>query len=152
MTQRLFIHCLAAAAKSLQSCPTLYDPIDGSPQGSPIPGIFPGKNTGVGCHFLSNAWKWKVKVKSLSHVRLLATPWTAAHQALPSTGFSCNIPKRHQAVYAIDTMKPPVLQRSLFKSDCTWVHFLKKIRAGKKRCTVCPDECNCDETDLMGLS
>ena len=48
----------------------------------------PGKNIGVGCHFLSNAWKWKVNVKSLSRVRLFATPWTAAHQAPPSMGFS----------------------------------------------------------------
>ena len=48
----------------------------------------PGKNTGVGCHFFSNAWKWKVKVKSLSRVWLLATPWTAAYQAPPSMGFS----------------------------------------------------------------
>ena len=48
----------------------------------------PGKNTGVGCHFLLHAWKWKVKVKSLSHVRLLATPWTAAHQAPLPMGFS----------------------------------------------------------------
>ena len=47
----------------------------------------PGKNTGVGCHF-SNAWKWKVKVKSLSHAQLLATPSTAAHQASPFMGFS----------------------------------------------------------------
>ena len=74
----------AAAAKSLQSCPTLCDPIDGSPPGSPVPGI----NTGVGCHFLLQCIKVKVKVKSLSRVRLLATPWTAAYQAPPSMGFS----------------------------------------------------------------
>ena len=49
----------ATAAKSLQSCSTLCDPIDGSPQGSPIPGIFPGKNTGVGCHFLLQCMKMK---------------------------------------------------------------------------------------------
>ena len=54
----------------------------------PHPWDSPGKNTGVGCHSFSNAWKWKVKVKSLSCVRLLATPWTAAHQAPPSMGFS----------------------------------------------------------------
>ena len=54
----------------------------------PHPWDSPGKNPGVGCHFLSNAWKWKVKVKLLSHVRLLATPWTAAHQAPPSMEFS----------------------------------------------------------------
>ena len=65
----------AATAKSLQSCPTLCDPIDGSPWGS-HPWDSPGKNTGVGCHFLLQAWKWKVKVKSLSRVWLLGTPWT----------------------------------------------------------------------------
>ena len=72
------------AAKSLRTCSTLCDPIDGSPPGSPIP----GKNTGVGCHFLFHAWKWKVKVKLLSHVWLLATSWTAAYQTPPSMGFS----------------------------------------------------------------
>ena len=123
--------CSAAAAKSLQSCPTLCDPIDGSPPGSPVPGIlqartlesesevaqscptlldpmdcslpgssihgifqarvlewvaiaFSNKNTGVGCHFLLQC----VKVKSLSHVWPLATPWTAAYQAPLSMGFT----------------------------------------------------------------
>ena len=78
----------AAAAKSLQSCPTLWDPVNGSPPGSPVPGILQGKNTGWVAISFSSAWKWKVKGKSLSHVRLIATPWTAAHQALPSMGFS----------------------------------------------------------------
>ena len=77
----------AAAAKSLQSCPTLCDPIDGSPPGS-CPWDSPGKNTGVGCHFLLQCIKCKVKVKSLSHVQLLATPWTAAYQAALPMGFS----------------------------------------------------------------
>jgi len=77
----------AAAAKSLQSCPTLLDPIDGSPSGSPIPGnLQAGTLEWVAISF-SNAWKWKVKVKSLRWVRLLATPWTAAHQAPPPMGF-----------------------------------------------------------------
>ena len=75
----------AAAAKSLQSCPTLCDPIDGSPR-LPCPWDSPGKNTGVGCHFLLQSVK--VKVKSLSRVRLLVTPRTTAYQAPPSTGFS----------------------------------------------------------------
>ena len=68
----------AAAAKSLQSCPTLCDPIDGSPPGSPVPGILQARTLEWVAISFSNAWKWKVKVKSLSHVRLLATPWTAA--------------------------------------------------------------------------
>ena len=78
----------AAAAKSLQSCPTLCDPIDGSPPGSPIPGILQARTLEWVAISFSNACKWKVKVKSLSRVRLLATPWTAAYQAPPSMGFS----------------------------------------------------------------
>ena len=78
----------AAAAKSLQSCPTLCDPIDGSPPGSPIPGILQARTLEWVAISSSNARKWKVKVKSLSPVRLLATPWTAAYQAPLSMGFS----------------------------------------------------------------
>ena len=78
----------AAAAKSLQSCPTLCDPRDGSPPGSPIPGILQARTLEWVAISFSNAWKWKVKVKLLSHVRLLVTPWTAAHQASLSMGFS----------------------------------------------------------------
>ena len=77
-----------AAAKSLQSCPTLCNPIDGSPPGSLIPGILQARTLEWVAISFSNAWKGQVKVKSLSHVRLLATPWTAAHQAPPSMGFS----------------------------------------------------------------
>ena len=75
-------------AKSLKSCPTLCDPIDGSPPGSPVPGILQARTLEWVAISFSNAWKWKVKVKSLSHVRPSATPWTAAHQAPPSMGFS----------------------------------------------------------------
>ena len=78
----------AATAKSLQSCPTLYDPIDGSPPGSAIPGILQARTLEWVAISFSNARKWKVKVKSLSRVWLLATPWTAAYQASPSMGFS----------------------------------------------------------------
>ena len=78
----------AAAAKSLQSCPTLCHPIDGSPPGSPISGILQARTLEWVAIALSNAWKWKVKVKSLSPVWLLATPWTTAHQAPPSMVFS----------------------------------------------------------------
>ena len=79
---------LAAAAKLLQSCPTLCDPIDGSPPGSPVPGILQARTLEWVAISFSNAWKWKVKAKSLSHVWLFATPWTAAYQAPPSMGFS----------------------------------------------------------------
>ena len=72
----------------LQSCPTLCDPTDCSPPGSPIPGILQARTQEWIAISFSNAWKWKVKMKSLSHVWLLATPWTAAHQAPPSWDFS----------------------------------------------------------------
>ena len=78
----------AAAAKSLQSCPTQCDPIDGSPPGSPVPGILQARILEWVAISFSNAWKWKMKVKLLSRVRLLATPWTAAYQGPPSMGFS----------------------------------------------------------------
>ena len=78
----------AAAAKSLQSCPTPCDPIDGSPAGSPVPGILQARTLEWVAISFSSAWKWKVKVKSLSRVRLLVTPWTAASQAPPSMGFA----------------------------------------------------------------
>jgi len=78
----------AAAAKLLQSCLTLCDPIDGSPPGSRVPGILQARTLEWVAISFSNAWKWKVKVKSPSCVRLFATPWTAAYQAPPSIGFS----------------------------------------------------------------
>ena len=77
-----------AAAKSLQLCPTLCDPIDGSPPGSPVPGILQARTLEWVAISFPNAWKWKVKVKSLSGVRPSVTPWTAAFQAPPSMGFS----------------------------------------------------------------
>ena len=77
-----------AAAKSLQSCLTLCDPTDSSPRGSPIHGILQARTLEWVAISFSNAWKWKVKVKSLSHVQPSATPWTAAFQAAPSMGFS----------------------------------------------------------------
>ena len=83
-----YIHAAAAAAaKSLQLCPTLCDPIDSSPPGSSVPGILQARTLEWVAIFFSNAWKWKVKGKSLSHVWLLATPWTVAYQAPPSMGF-----------------------------------------------------------------
>ena len=78
----------AAAAKSLQSCPTLCNPIDGSPPGSSVPGILQARILEWVAIAFSNAWKWEMKVKLLSRVWLLATPWTAAHQTPPSMGLS----------------------------------------------------------------
>ena len=87
---KLLLHngsAAAAAAKSLQSCLTLCNPRDGSPPGSPIPGILQARTLEWVAISHSSAWKWKVKVKLLSRVRLLATPWTSAYQAPPSRGF-----------------------------------------------------------------
>ena len=82
----------STAAKSLQSCPTLCDPIDGSPPGSPVPGILQARTLESVAISFSNARKRKVKMRSLSRIRLLATPWIAAHQAPPSIAliFSTN--------------------------------------------------------------
>ena len=82
------MNAAAAAAKSLQSCSTVCDPIDNSPPGSPIPGILQARTLEWAAISFSNAWKRKVKVKLLSCFQLLATPWTAAYQAPPSMGFS----------------------------------------------------------------
>ena len=77
-----------AAAKSLQSCLTLCDPIDGSPPGPAVTGILQARTLEWVAISFSNAWKWKVKMKSLSHVWLFATPWTAAYRAPPPMRFS----------------------------------------------------------------
>ena len=82
------LYHLAAAAKSLQSCLTLWDPIDGSPPGSLVPGILQARTLEWVAISFSNPWKRQVKMKSPSCVWLLATPWTAAYQAPPSMGFS----------------------------------------------------------------
>ena len=82
------MYAAAAAAKSLQLCPTLYDPIDGSPPGSHVPGILQARTLEWVAISFSNAWKWKVKMKSLRRPQLLATPRTAAYQAPLSMGFS----------------------------------------------------------------
>ena len=92
-------------AKSLQLCPTLCDPIDGSPPGSPVPGILQARTPEWVATSFSNAWKWKVKAKSLSRVRLLATPWTAAYQAPPSMGFS-----RQKYWSGVQRSRPHLLQ------------------------------------------
>ena len=94
----------AAAAKSLQSCPTLCDPIDGSPTVSPIPGILQARTLEWLAISFSNAWKWKVKVKSLSRVRLFKTPGTAAYQAPPSMGFS-----RQEYWSGVPSPSPPTI-------------------------------------------
>ena len=101
----------AAAAKLLQSCPTLYDSIDGSPTGSRVPGILQARTLEWVAISFSSVWKWKVKVKSLSRVRLLVTPWTAAYQAPPSMGFS-------RQEYWSGMPLPSLDFLVLFKSEC----------------------------------
>ena len=87
--KKMFRHkSAAAAAKSLQSCPTPWDPIGGSLPGSPVPGILQARTLEWVAISFSDAWKWKVKLKSLSCVQFLATPWIAAYQAPPSMEFS----------------------------------------------------------------
>ena len=100
------VYAAAAAAKSLQSCPTLCDPRDGSPPGSPVPGILQARTLEWVAISFSNAWKWKVKVKSLNHSRLFATPWTAAYQAplsmdFPgkSTGVGCHCLLQQECIH-----------------------------------------------------
>ena len=104
----------AATAKSLQSCPTLWDLIDGSPSGFPVPGILQARILEWVAISLSNAWKWKVKVKSLSRVWFLATPWTAAYQALPSMRFS------RQMYWSGVSLPSPISghRKALFKFPC----------------------------------
>ena len=84
----VFLPIGAAAAMSLQSRLTLCDSIDGSPPGSPVPGILQARTLEWVAISFSDAWKWKVKGNSLSRVWLFATPWTASHQAPPSMRFS----------------------------------------------------------------
>ena len=117
----------AAAAKSLQSCPSLCDALDGSPSGSPIPGILQARVLEWVAISFSNAWKWKVKVKSLSRVRLLATPLTAAHQAPPSMDFlgksagvgcHCNIYYYYYYYYYVASVV----------SDSVWPHRQQPTR------------------------
>ena len=83
-----FKETAAATAKSPQSCPTLCDSIEGSSLGSSVPGILQARTLEWAAISFSNAWKWKVKVQSLSRARLLVTAWTGAYQAPPSMGFS----------------------------------------------------------------
>ena len=83
-----YVQWNTAAANSLQSCPTLCDPIDSSPPGSPIPGILQARTLEWVAISFSNVWKWKVRVKSLSRDWLLVIPWTTAYQAPPPMGFS----------------------------------------------------------------
>ena len=100
----------AAAAKSLQLCPTLGDPIYGSPPGSAIPGVLQARTLEWAAISFSNAWKRKVKVKLLSRVQLFATPWTAAYQAPLPMRFS------RQEYWSGVPLHSPVESISLYNS------------------------------------
>ena len=103
---------LLPAAKSLQSCPTLCNPIDGSPPGSAVPGILQARTLEWVAISFSSAWKWKVKVKSLSRVWLFATPWTEAYQAPPSLEFS------RREYWSGVPLPSPTLLPSRIKNHC----------------------------------
>ena len=114
-----------AAAKSIQLCPTLCDPMDGSPPGSPVPGILKARTLEWVAISFSNAWKWKVKVKSLSRVQLLATPWTADHQAPLSMGFSSQeywsgvpLPSPDRALSPMENFRTHPERSRLLWTDC----------------------------------
>ena len=119
----------ATTAKSIQLCPTLCDPIDSSPPGSLIPGILQARTLEWVAISFSNAWEWKVKVKSLRHVRLLATPWTAVYQAPPSMGFS------RQEYWSGLPLPSPKSHAESRKSECklsslkTWRGHVKKDKS-----------------------
>ena len=130
-------------AKSLQLCPTLCDPIDGSPPGSPVPGILQARTLEWVAISFSSAWKWKVKVKSLSRVRLLVTSWTGAYQAPPSMGFSRQeywsgvpLPSLSTPDTSFNTYGAPTLSWiqdiiwGLYHQDLLtdWVWFMRKQR------------------------
>ena len=112
-----------ATAKSLQSCPTLCDSKDGSSPGSPVPGILQARTLEWVAISFSNAWKWKVRVKSLSRIRLFSTPWTAAYQAPPPMGFS-------RQEYWSGVPLPSLL------NSLVWIIFIPQINAytGSLKC------------------
>ena len=113
----------AAAAKSLQSCPTLCDPIDGSSPGSPVPGILQARTLEWVAISFSNAWKWKVKMKSLSCVQLLAAPRTAAHQAPLPVGFS------RQEYWSGVPLPSPMSYWGSFNKVTSWPPFFSPLKS-----------------------
>ena len=115
----VWVHAAAAAAaKLLQSCPTLCDCRDGSPPEFPVPGILQARTLEWVAISFSNAWKWKVKVKWLSRVQLLATPWTAACHAPPSMGFA-----RQEYWSGLPLPSPMGPYQGIFKKLLRWYQF-----------------------------
>ena len=141
-----FAAAAAAAAKSLQSCPSLWDPIDSSPPGSAVPGILQARTLEWVAISFSKAWKWKVKVKSLSPVRLYITPWTAAHQAPPSMGFS------RQEYWSGVPLPSPCHPLSLYYfKDLTKEAAISDGKQVSLECEKCPsnslDQCSLSSRD-----
>ena len=139
----------AAAAELLQSCPPLCDPIDGSPPGSPVPGILQARTLEWVAISFSNAWEWKVKVKSLSRVRLFATPWTAAYQAPLSMGliFQARVLEWGAIAFSVNGSKQIIIDevqawvdRMRESVPCEWNYATQWCFVGGKVWTV--DDCN----------
>ena len=129
-----------SAAKSLQLCPALCDPIDGSPPGSPVPGILQARTLEWVAISFSNAWGGKVKMKLLSRVRPLATPWTTACQAPPPIGFSRQEYWR-KPLLSLQTVSTPIFKCDSWKLNVT---VIKERRwdghpPPKKKCRALPD-------------
>ena len=145
----------AAAAKLLQSCPTLCNPIDSSPPGSPVPGILQERTLEWVALSFSSAWKWKAKVKSFSHVWLFATPWTAACQAPPSMGSS-----RQEYWSRVPSPSPwnhhikPLILWSWGGLICVWGIFLTMQHPSVQFSSVaqsCPTPCDPMNRSTPGL-
>ena len=128
--------------KSLQSCLTLCNPIDGSPPGSFVPGILQARTLEWVAISFSNAWKWKGKVKSLSRVRPSAIPWTAAFQAPPSMGFS-----RQEYWSGVPLPSPCSVTKKSQKSSSLSPHGLQHARLSCPSLSpgVCSDSCSLNQ-------
>ena len=143
MIPRTILYYAAAAAKSCLLCPTLCDPIDGSPLGSPVPEILQARTLEWVAISFSNAWKWKVKGKSLSHVQLLATP-SAAHQAPPSMGdsrqeYQSGLPLPFPTLSLIKPNIPLLLTDEKYLNFSSWKSYFtfgKLIRCNNSLLTI----------------
>ena len=138
---------MTATAKSLQSCPTLCDPIDGSPPVSPVSGILQARTLEWVAISFSNAWKWKVKGKSLSRIQLLATPWTAAYQAPLFIGFS-----RQEYWNGV----PLTVVRKNYRPEKSLVISVNKLCVGAKVLQSClthwdPTDCSLPGSSVHGF-
>ena len=124
----------AAAAKLLQSCPTLCNPTDDSPPGSSIPGILQARALEWVAISFSSAWKWKVKMKSLSHVWLLATPWTATYQAPPSMQeYWSGVPLPSQNIVLHQEIRKTLNRQPNFKPKTTGKRKTKNPKISRKK-------------------